>query len=193
MTAGDDLRDWAELPDAELLAVAREQPEAFGAFYRRHARVVLAYFYRRTACAQTAADLTAETFAAAFAARGRFRDTGAPARAWVMAIARRQLSASFRRARVPDRARRRLGVEPIEVDDLSYERIEALADFAPYRDAIRDAMAHLTPKLADAVNLRVGLDLPYFEVARRLGTTEGAARVRVARGLNQLFESLEMP
>lgn len=193
MTGVDQPREWAELSDAQLLALARDQPEAFGAFYRRHARVVLAYFYRRTACAQTAADLTAETFAAAFVARGRYRDTGVPARAWVMAIARRQLTRSFRRSRLPDRARRRLGVEPVVVDESSYERIEALADFAPYREAIRDAMAKLTPKLADAVSLRVGLDLPYLEVARRLGTTEGTARVRVARGLNQLLESLEMP
>lgn len=193
MTGVDEPREWSELSDARLLAAARDQPEAFGVFYRRHARVVLTYFYRRTACAQTAADLTAETFAAAFVARGRYRDTGAPARAWVMAIARRQLTRSFRRAHLPDRARRRLGVEAVVVDDESFERIETLADFAPYREAIRDAMAKLTPKLADAVSLRVGLDLPYLEVARRLGTTEGTARVRVARGLNQLLESLEMP
>ncbi|MGH9123156.1 MAG: RNA polymerase sigma factor [Acidimicrobiales bacterium] len=193
MTGVDEPREWSELSDARLLAAARDQPEAFGVFYRRHARVVLTYFYRRTACAQTAADLTAETFAAAFVARGRYRDTGAPARAWVMAIARRQLTRSFRRSHLPDRARRRLGVEPVVVDDESFERIETLADFAPYREAIRDAMAKLTPKLADAVSLRVGLDLPYLEVARRLGTTEGTARVRVTRGLNQLLESLEMP
>jgi DNA-directed RNA polymerase specialized sigma24 family protein len=53
-------------------------------------------------------------------------------------------------------------------------------------------MGTLTPKLAQAVDLRVGLDLPYPEVARRLGTTEGTARARVARGLSNLLDNLEM-
>jgi RNA polymerase sigma-70 factor (ECF subfamily) len=183
--------EWAGMSDAELLAVAARDPEAFGVFYQRHARVVLGFFYRRTACPQTAADLTAETFAAAFVARSRYRDTGAPARAWVLGIARRQLARSFRRSQLPDRARRRLGIEPVVVDDLSYERIETLADLAPLREAVREAMGTLTPKLADAVNLRIGLDLPYPEVARRLGTTEGTARARVARGLSHLIDIME--
>ena len=34
--------------------------------------------------------------------------------------------------------------------------------------------------------LRIGADLPYPEVAARLGCTESTARTRVARGLRQL-------
>jgi DNA-directed RNA polymerase specialized sigma24 family protein len=64
--------------DAELLAASARNPEAFGIFYDRHAENLLTYFARRTWDAQEAADLTAETFAAAFAARRRYRDTGAP-------------------------------------------------------------------------------------------------------------------
>jgi RNA polymerase sigma-70 factor (ECF subfamily) len=182
---------WSAMSDAQLLAAATRDPEAFGVFYERNARVVLSFFYRRTACAQTSADLTAETFAAAFVSRARFRDTGAPARAWLLGIGHHQLARFFRRSAVSDRARRRLGIERIAVDDVSLERIEALADLAPMRDAIREAMAGLSPKVADAVGLRVGLDLPYAEVARRLGITEGTARVRVTRGLTQLLERLE--
>lgn len=45
--------------------------EGFGRFYEEHARVLLRYFYRRTADAEVAADLCAETFAAALASRSR--------------------------------------------------------------------------------------------------------------------------
>jgi DNA-directed RNA polymerase specialized sigma24 family protein len=41
--------------------------------------------------------------------------------------------------------------------------------------------------------LRVGHDLPYAEVARRLGCSEGAARVRVTRALTRLADLLEAP
>ena len=177
--------------DAELLAAARDDPEAFGIFYDRHVRALLAYFYRRTACAETAADLAAETFAAAFAARRRYGERGAPARAWLFKIGRRQLGRALRRGRVDQRARRRLGLERVPLDEESIERIEALADLEPVRAAVREAMGSLSPNLAAAVALRVGDDLPYVEVARRLGCSEGAARTRVARGLSKLADRLE--
>jgi RNA polymerase sigma-70 factor (ECF subfamily) len=96
------------------------------------------------------------------------------------------------RGRAEDRARRRLGVSRPELDDVSYERIETLADLAPIRAAVRTAVESLSPAIADAVRLRVGMDLPYREVAKRLGCSEGAARVRVARGLARLAEILEV-
>jgi len=179
--------------DAELLRLSRRDPQAFGAFYDRHARAVLVFFCRRTACPQTAADLTAETFAQAFLSRRRYRDTGAPASAWLMAIARHQLSAALRDERVQNRARRRLAMERTELDDTSLERIEELADLEPLRGRITDALGSLTPATAEAVSLRVQAELPYREVARRIGCSEGAARVRVAPGLKQLPAHLEIP
>jgi RNA polymerase sigma factor (sigma-70 family) len=173
-------------------SAAGEDPEAFRAFYQRHARAVLGFLYRRTASPETAADLTAETMAEAFLSRRRFRDTGLPARAWLFGIARHKLGRMLERGRAEDRARRRLGVSRIDVDEISYERIETLADFGPLREAVRSAVRALSPTLADAVVLRVGMELPYHEVARRLGCSEPTARVRVARGLSQLADMLEV-
>jgi RNA polymerase sigma factor (sigma-70 family) len=177
--------------DAELLQAAGDDPEAFGVFYDRHVRMMLAYFYRRTASAELAADLAAETFADAFESRRRYRDTGAPATAWLLAIAKRELARVARRGRVADRARRRLGMPRLAVDDASLERIEELADFQAARTAIRAALDDLSPKLAEAVKLRVGLELSYAEVAERLGCTEATARARTARGLGRLTEAME--
>jgi RNA polymerase sigma factor (sigma-70 family) len=180
----------AELADAELLAA--DDPEAFGVFYDRHVVTLLGFFYRRTASAELAAELTAETFAAAFVARRRYQDVGVPARAWLIGIGRRTLARSFRRRGVDMRARRRLGMQRVTVDDESLERIEDLVDLRPQAQAVRKAMDGLSPKLAAAVSLRVGEGLPYAEVARRLRCSEGAARVRVMRGLARLEELMEV-
>ena len=179
--------------DAQLLRSSVDDAEAFGVFYDRHASAVLSFLYRRTDCAETAADLCAETFAAAFVQRRRYRDTGAPARAWLYGIARNLLNRYLRRQRVSERYRRRLGVTPLALSDEDLERVEELADVAPYRSAIREAIEELPPKLADAIVLRVAHDLPYVEVAVRLGCSEGAARVRVSRGLARLADRLEEP
>ena len=58
-----------ERSDDDLLAATRAEPEAFAVFYRRHVQALLAYFARRTRDAELAADLTAETFAAALERR----------------------------------------------------------------------------------------------------------------------------
>jgi len=182
----------ASSTDAELLSASSSDPESFGVFYDRHAAAVLAFLVRRTGSAQLAADLVAETFAAAFISRRRYRDTGAPALAWLLGIARHKLASAVRSERVERRARKRLALERIEVDDRSLERIEELADLEDLRRDVDQALAKLTPIVAEAVRLRVLLELPYAEVARRLGCTEGTARVRVSRGLTTIADAIEL-
>ena len=87
------------MDDDELLARSARDPAAFGDFYARHERLVLGYFMRRTHDPELAADLSAETFAAALLGAKRFRGGGVPASAWLIGIARNILSQSFRRAR----------------------------------------------------------------------------------------------
>lgn len=183
----------ATASDAELIRRSAVEVDAFAELYDRHAPAVLAYFVRRTGCAQTAADLTAETFAAAFSSRRRFRDVGAPGRAWLFTIASRQLSRFVRTERVASRSRRRLGIEPVELDAVDIERVERLVDLEPVRAVLADAVSALPDSQADAVRLRIGEQLPFAEVARQLGCSEVAARVRVSRALTRLASAMEEP
>src|SRR3954452_18177014 len=97
-------------PDEELLSAARSDPAAFGAFYRRFEERMLRYFLSRVGDAEVAADLTAETFAAALASVRRFRASKGAAGAWLFGIAHNTLAMSTRRGRVEASARRRLGI-----------------------------------------------------------------------------------
>src|SRR3954468_21645455 len=99
--------------DADLLVRARRDPAAFGTFYRRHVGAVLAFHRRRTGDPELALDLAAETFARALEGVGSFEPGRGPARAWLFAIARNLLADSYRRGRVADEARRRLGIPPL--------------------------------------------------------------------------------
>lgn len=88
-----------------LLVAAADDPGAFAAFYRLHVRGVIAYFRRRVRDAEVAADLTAETFAAALEGRRRYAPERGPAAAWLYGIARRQLVTFQRRAATSSGAR----------------------------------------------------------------------------------------
>jgi len=177
--------------DAGLLAGSSDDPSTFDELFERNIDAVVRFHLRRTGCPHTAADLAAETFAEAFASRKRYAPTGAPAQAWLFTIARRQLSRYVRREQVATKYRRRLGISPTALDDAELERIESLADSGPDRAAIRDALDTLPSQRAEAVWLRIGQDLTYRQVAERLGCTEGAARIRVSRGLTQLADLME--
>jgi RNA polymerase sigma factor (sigma-70 family) len=187
----NDEVDVTDLSDAQLIVGSVDSEVFFTELYDRHVHALLAWFVRRTGCAQTAADLTAETFAAAFSSRRRFRDIGAPGRAWLFSIAHHQLNRYLRRERVDARARKRLGVPRIELDPEDLERVERLADFGPFRVPLAAAIRQLPAAQSDAIRLRIVDDFPYDEVARRLGCSEGAARVRVSRGLVRLAEIME--
>src|SRR6185503_13089891 len=118
--------DVPTVSDEELLA--SHDLGSFAAFYRTHVDALLGYFCRRTRDPELAADLTAETFAAALAGRRRYRPEAGSASAWLYGIAAKQLAYAQRRAAAERRARRRLGMERIELLDADIERINALGE-----------------------------------------------------------------
>ena len=89
----------------------------FGGFYDRHADVVLDGFARRVRDPEAAAELTAETFAAALLARRRFPRAKTTADAWLSGIAERQLADYRRYGMADDRMRRRLRIGGAELRD----------------------------------------------------------------------------
>jgi len=175
-----------ERTDTQLLIASRTEPDAFTELYRRHAEDLLRYFARRTLDPETAAELTAETFAEAFASRATYRDQGVNGVAWLYGIARHRLGRFFRSGRVDAAARRKLGMPQRDLPPDDYERIEDLIDFAPIREALAEALETLSPDQREAMRLRVIDGLGYAEVAARLECTEQNARQRVSRGLKKL-------
>jgi RNA polymerase sigma factor (sigma-70 family) len=188
MTASSILPAPVRSSDASLLAAARHDPDAFRELYERYAGAVHEYFVRRTGSRATALDLTAETFAQAWFVRARFRDeAGGSAAPWVYGIARNVLLMSIRRGAVERRATERLGLQ--ERLDRSHPG-EDPVPVGTWADGANELLDTLPADQRDAVRLRVLEDLEYSDVARALGTTSGAARVRVHRGLNALKRQL---
>ena len=163
--------------DEELLA--SHELGSFAVFYRAHVDELLGYFCRRTRDPELAADLTAETFAAALAARRRFRPEAGSARAWLFGIAAKQLAYAQRRAAAERRARRRLGMERLELLDADIERINALGESTKARMWVQ----RLAPDQRDAITAHVIQERGYEEIARAGQTSEAVVRKRVSRGL----------
>jgi RNA polymerase sigma-70 factor (ECF subfamily) len=176
--------------DAELLSATAADPEAFGAFYRRHVRAVLAYLLSRTRRPELAADLCAEVFAQALEHAHRYDQRRGPARAWLLSMAGARLVDSVRRGKVEDRARRRLGMPPRTLTDRDLERIEELVDLSRGLDAAA-LVADLPPDQREAVLARIVHEREYGDIAAELAVSEAVVRQRVSRGLAGLRTRLE--
>ena len=173
-----------EPTDNELLESTRREPSAFGVFYARHERAVFRYHRRRTGDTELAADLCAETFAAALLSSRRYRPGPQPAVAWLFGIAHNVLGRSLERGRVESRARRRLGMPRLEIDDGTMAVLERL--HAGQR--LGDALAHLPEHERAAVLARVVDEREYSHIAAELQVSEAVVRKRVSRGLARIKE-----
>ena len=168
--------------DAALLARAHSDEHAFAEFYRRWERPVAAFFMRAVGSGEVAADLTAEVFAEALSSAGRFEPDRGDASAWLFGIARHLLARSRERGRVENRARTRLGLPPLALDDELIARIEA----AGGEDRALTLLARLPDDQRQALEARVLDERGYDEIAAELQCSETVIRKRVSRGLAAL-------
>ncbi|HEY4279802.1 MAG TPA: sigma-70 family RNA polymerase sigma factor [Conexibacter sp.] len=171
--------------DDELLAQTTTDPEAFGRFYRRHVRWVLGVCASRARDAELAADVTAETFAAALVASDRFEPGRGSAASWLFGIALNKLADAQRRGYAEQRARRRLGIPVIALTDDDIARIDELASSETSAEA-GQLLAELPGDQRHAVEARVVHERDYDEIAGELQISEAAVRQRVSRGLATL-------
>ena len=171
-----------------LLATARGEADAFAEFYRRHVGEVLGFLARRAGSYELAADMAGETFAGALLGCRRYRADGPPAMAWLLGIAQNKLRESARRGRVDQRARERLGIPLLSLDDEDLVRVEELAGEG---ERALSLLERLPAAQREAVRARVLEDRGYGELAGELGCSEQVVRQHVSRGLKRLRALIE--
>lgn len=175
--------------DAELVArIARGDRAAFAEIYDRYLPLVLRWSLRETGNREIAADLAAETFAAALIASPRYRASKGAVGTWLLGIARNKLRESRRHHRVEDSARRRVGLDRTELTDADLERVD---DLVSLEGGVAELFDSLPAVLREAVTQRVIEERSYEEIAADLSCSESVIRQRVSRGLRTLRSQLE--
>jgi RNA polymerase sigma-70 factor (ECF subfamily) len=134
---------------------------------------------------EDAEELVQDTFVRAFASLDQFRGESA-LRTWLFTIARRLVldrRRAVRRARVTVPADEETVTTDITPLDL------VIADEAGER--VRIAVERLSPSQREVFTLRVSEGMSYTDIARVVGTTEGAARVHYHNAMRAVKEFLE--
>lgn len=176
--------DVVNISDEQLLrSSASEAEEALGEFYRRHERIVLAFFVRRLRDSELAADLAAVVFLEVVKSRRKFKGAvPGDATAWLFGIANHTLHRHWRREGAESRRRERMLNELPTLTREQSTEIELLAEEGPFSAAL----AWLPVCQRDAIRAYVLDDSTYAEIAQESQIDQAAARQRVSRGLRAL-------
>ena len=187
MTLLQPHRDPGTRSDAAAIAASLESPAAFAGVFERHHPAVHRYLARRIG-ADLADELAAETFAVAFAKRGRYDGAFADARPWLFGIATKLAHRHWRREERELRAYARTGVDAAVPSPA--ERVAARADSAVAGRALAAALAPLSADERDVLLLYAWEELDQPEIAAALSIAPGTVKSRLHRARARVRESL---
>ncbi len=177
------------LPDAILVASAKQDPAAFGPLYERYLGSVYNYVFYRVGNVAEAEDLTARVFYQALTHVAGYVDRGAPFVAWLYRIAH-NLVANWHR----DQSNRRtFSLDgPVQVPEVTDDN-EDVHDKTTEREDARELRAALSRLPADRqqlIMLKYVAGLTNAEIGAAMGKSEGAVKALLHRTLLSLRSDL---
>ncbi len=165
-------------------AIKRDRT-AFTNLYDRYVNQVYRHVYYRVSNQIDAEDITQEAFIKAWKAIDKYKKTGAPFVAWLIAIARNLIADHYK-------AKKKLvSLEEAETVSSSAETgPEAMTEAKLSRDYMRKAVLKLKGGKQKVILMRFIDGFSYREIAKVLNKNEGAIRVIQYRALNDLRQLL---
>jgi RNA polymerase sigma-70 factor (ECF subfamily) len=176
------------LDEAELLAAARDgDRKAFEELVRQTYVDTYTLAVRLTGNEEDARDVVQEAYLRAWKSIRRFRGEAAFS-TWMYRITANAASTHTQKRR--KRATETLDDEPMLIDESPGGDPVGSAESHLLMDRVQAALQTLPPKLRAVVVLKDVYDLPHEEIARELGISVPAAKVRLHRARRQLREVL---
>ena len=178
--------EYQYLDDRELVALAKEDMEAFGELYERYLQKIYNYVYYRTGNAHDAEDLTAKVFFRAMSHIEGYVDKGAPFQAWLYRIAH-NLVANWHR----DQGRRKIiALDDYVAHSLQSDAPDRLAEEREEQDQLMRALRRLPDDRQQLILLKFVEQMSNAEIGEIMGRTEGAVKSLYHRTLLALRDEM---
>jgi RNA polymerase sigma factor (sigma-70 family) len=156
----------------------------FAKVYDEEIWSIYGFIAYRVRCRADAEDLTQRTFERALKSWKRFDPKRAPARVWLLAIARNLLIDHYRADNTP----RQQTLDEVDEEQLGSEVPEFDLGIDP---TLAEALALLSPRDREIVALRFGGDLTGPEIAEMTGLTIANVQQILSRSLRRLRAELD--
>jgi RNA polymerase sigma-70 factor, ECF subfamily len=181
-TAAVPEQDWAKL----VQAIAAGDQLALHALYERAHRPVFTLIMRLTANRETAEELTVDVFHDVWRRASQYDAAAGTVLGWIMNQAR---SRAIDRLRFEGRKRRSNGGDMQPPADAAADPHDVL-ELREQGEALRAALAALTPDERQAIETTFFTGLTHAEAASRLNAPLGTIKTRIRSGLHKLRHAL---
>src|SRR4051794_39771879 len=173
-------QDWATLVES----IAAGDQYALHALYERAHRPVFTLIMRITANRETAEELTIDVFHDVWRRASLYNAANGTVLGWIMNQAR---SRAIDRLRFESRKKRSGDVEPLA--EVAADPCDVL-ELREQGEALRAALAALTPDEREAIETTFFAGLTHAEAAARLNQPLGTIKTRIRSGLQKLRHTL---
>ena len=175
-------QDWATL----VQSIAGGDQLALHALYERAHRLVFTLIMRITANREMAEELTVDVFHDVWRRASRYDAANGTVLGWIMNQAR---SRAIDRLRFESRKKRSHGGEMEPVGEVAADPHDVLRQ-REQGEALRAALATLTPDERQAIEMTFFAGLTHAEAATRLNQPLGTVKTRIRSGLHKLRQKL---
>lgn len=177
--------------ETEVIKIAHYDSETFGRLYDEYYQPVFGFLYSRTSHAETAKDLTSETFFQALKNLHKYKPrAGASFKSWLFAIAVAQVGNFYRRRSKYLEITTEEAPEIIERDefrpDIAFQMGEDEEELKQKIELLRILMKQLNEKQQTIITLRFFSHMSIPEIAGVLKMKEGTIKSHLHRALKQL-------
>ncbi len=182
-------QEWDAEDEVLVREIAAGDTDAFRKLFQRYYPRIYAFVLRRLGESTAAEDTTVETFAELWRTAKKFRGESRPS-TWIYGIAHFKALAARRAAGRNKRSK------VISVDFETLSRAPAEEDLEEKLEAreevrrVRQAIQALPQRYRQVIELAFFENLPYGEIARRLGMAEGTVKTQVSRARERLRRQL---
>ncbi|MBD3156722.1 sigma-70 family RNA polymerase sigma factor [Candidatus Peregrinibacteria bacterium] len=184
-------KDLSPKVQQRILEEFKTNKEVFEELYTFYYERILKYLLKRTASAESAYDLTAETFIKAFESLHKFKWTGVSIKVWLYRIAINQLKNHRRKPKNIVLTEKMEGLEQMRTE--AKEELEEL-DKTLFGDEdltkLSDAIATLNPKYQHVVSLHYFEGMSHEEIATVIQRSKSAVKSMMHRALTNLRQLL---
>jgi RNA polymerase sigma-70 factor, ECF subfamily len=176
--------------DRQLVAKAKQDPEAFGEIFDLYYKTILTYAARRTGDAEAAEDIAAQTFEKAQRGLWRYTWRNIPLLAWLYKIAGNEIRMWARKEKhktysldvLIEAGFDRTDKEAVSERELLEAKLKEDREWARVTKALRQ----LPMKYQAVLSLRYMEGKSSAEIAVIVGKREGTVRSSLSRGLSML-------
>src|SRR5690242_13245608 len=176
-------QDWAAL----VQAIAAGDQLALHALYERAHRIVFTLIMRITANRETAEELTIDVFHDVWRRASRYDAADGTVLGWIMNQAR---SRAIDRLRFESRKKRSQDCDMEPLAEVVAADPRDVLELREQGEALRAALAALTPDERQAIEVTFFAGLTHAEAAARLNLPLGTIKTRIRSGLHKLRRAL---